>query len=39
MSDGKRFFIEGMHTTRLKLVKTKTIDLGVLVLCYQPEKN
>lgn len=33
---GKRFFIEGMGT-RLKLVKTQTLSLGVLVLYYQPE--
>jgi len=24
----KRFFKDGMHTTEMKLVKTKTLDLG-----------
>jgi len=28
MGSGKRFFKDGMHTTGLKLVKTKTLDLG-----------
>ena len=36
MGSGKRFFKEGLPTTRLKLVKTKTLDLGVMLLCYQP---
>jgi len=39
MGSGKRFFKDGMHTTKLKLVKTKTLDLGVMLLCYQPTKN
>ena len=39
MGSGKRFFKEGMDTTRLKLVKTKTFNLGVVLLCYQPAKN
>jgi dihydrofolate reductase len=38
MGSGKRFF-KGMHTTKLKLVKTKTFSLGVILLCYQPAKN
>jgi len=28
-----------MHTTGLKLVKTETLDLGVILLCYQPAKK
>jgi hypothetical protein len=39
MGSGKRFFKDGMHTTGLKLVKTKTLDLGVILLCYQPAKK
>jgi dihydrofolate reductase len=39
MGSGKRFFKERMDTTRLKLVKTKTFNLGVVLLCYQPAKN
>jgi dihydrofolate reductase len=33
---GKRFFKEGMPTTGLKLVETKTLGLGVMLLRYQP---
>jgi dihydrofolate reductase len=36
---GKRFFKEEMCTPGLKLVKTKTLDLGVILLCYQPKKK
>lgn len=36
MGSGKHFFKDGMHTTGLKLVKTKTLDKGVVLLCYQP---
>jgi len=36
---GKKFFREGMHTPNLKLVKTKTFPLGVMLVCYQPAKN
>lgn len=39
MGSGKRFFKDGMSTTGLKLVKTKTLDLGVILLCYQPAKS
>lgn len=39
MGSGKRFFKDGMHTAGLKLVKTKTLDLGVILLCYRPVKN
>ena len=33
---GKRFFKDGMDANKLKLVKTKPLDLGVVLLCYQP---
>ena len=36
---GKKFFREGMHTPDLKLVKTKTFPLGVMLVCYQPVKG
>jgi dihydrofolate reductase len=36
MGTGKRFFKEGMPITGLKLVETKTLDSGVMQLCYQP---
>ena len=36
---GKRFFRDGMHTPALKLVKTKTFPLGVMLVCYQPAKG
>jgi dihydrofolate reductase len=39
MGSGKPFFKDGMHMTRLKLVKTKTFSLGVILLCYQAPKN
>ena len=39
MGSGKRAFKDGMVTTKLKLVKTKTFSLGVILFCYQPEKN
>ena len=35
MGSGKRFFKEGMPTTKLKLVETQTLDLGVSLLRYQ----
>jgi dihydrofolate reductase len=38
MGNGKHFFKDGMHKG-LKLVKTKTLDLGVILHCYQPAKN
>jgi dihydrofolate reductase len=37
IGNGKRFFKDGMNTTGLKLVKTQTLDLGVMLLCYQPK--
>jgi dihydrofolate reductase len=39
MGSGKHFFKDGMHTTRLKLVKTKTLSLGVIALTYQPNRK
>ena len=36
---GKRFFKDGIVPTRLRLIKTKTLDLGVVLLCYEPAKN
>jgi dihydrofolate reductase len=39
MGSGKRFFMDGMATTKLTLVKTHTLDLGVVALCYRPGKH
>jgi hypothetical protein len=39
MGCGKRFFKEGMPTTKLKLIKTEPVGLGVIALYYQPSKN
>jgi dihydrofolate reductase len=36
MGGGKRFFKEGMLATKLKLVKTETLNSGVTLDCYQP---
>jgi dihydrofolate reductase len=36
---GKRFFKDGMDMTRLKLVESKTLSLGVVALCYQAAKK
>jgi dihydrofolate reductase len=35
MGAGKRFFKDGMVATKLKLVKTKILDSGVTLDCYQ----
>ena len=35
---GKRFFDDGMGLTRLKLVESKPISLGIVVLTYEPTK-
>ena len=35
---GKRFFKEGMGLTRLQLVESKPISLGVVALSYEPAK-
>jgi dihydrofolate reductase len=37
MGSGKRFFKEGIHTAGLKLIRTQTLDKGVILLCYQPQ--
>jgi dihydrofolate reductase len=39
MGSGKRFFKDGMATTKLNPVKTQTLNLGVLLDCYQPAKS
>jgi dihydrofolate reductase len=39
MGSGKRFFKDGMAATKLKLVRTKTLSVGVVLLCYQPARN
>jgi dihydrofolate reductase len=36
MGGGKRFFKDGMFATKLKLVKTETLNSGVTLDCYQP---
>ncbi len=36
MGSGKRFFKDGMHTSGLKLVQSRTLDLGVILLRYKP---
>ncbi len=35
MGSGKRFFKNEMKTSGMKLVKTQTLDKGVVLLCYQ----
>jgi dihydrofolate reductase len=35
LGSGKRLFRDGSHTTALKLVDTKTVGSGVLILIYQ----
>jgi dihydrofolate reductase len=39
IGSGRRFFKDGVSTTKLKLVKTETFPLGVVLLCYEPAKN
>lgn len=36
---GKRFFKEGMDTPGLELIQSKTLGLGVTLLCYQPARD
>ncbi len=36
LGKGKRLFKEGVDTTTLKLVDTKTTSMGVVILTYQP---
>jgi len=35
---GKRFFKEGMNVPGLKIMKTKTMEKGVVLYCYEPVK-
>ena len=37
MGRGKRFFKDGMGMTKLKLVESKTLTLGVMVMTYHPD--
>jgi dihydrofolate reductase len=39
VAHGKRLFTDGMDTTALKLVSSRTFDAGVIVLTYQPAQN
>ena len=39
MGRGKRFFRDEMVATKLKLVKTKTLNSGVILDCYQSATN
>jgi len=36
VGNGKRFFKEGMGMTKLKLVESKPLSLGVVLLRYEP---
>ena len=38
MGSGKHFFKEGTGLTKLKLVESKPINLGVVLLSYEPTK-
>ena len=38
VGSGKRFFKDGMAMTKLKLVDSKTLSLGVLALTYAPAR-
>jgi len=35
---GKRFFQDGTNLTKLKLVESKPISLGIILLTYEPAK-
>jgi dihydrofolate reductase len=39
MGRGRRFLTDGMPQTKLRLVESKTLSLGVLALTYQPDKK
>jgi dihydrofolate reductase len=39
MGSGKRFFKQGMPPTRLKLVESQPIDMGVVALTYQTDRR
>jgi dihydrofolate reductase len=38
VGSGKRFFKDGMGLTKLKLVESKPISLGIVLLTYEPTK-
>ena len=38
MGSGKRFFREGIGLTKLKLIESKPLSLGVVALSYEPAK-
>jgi dihydrofolate reductase len=39
MAGGKHFFKDGIPVAKLKLVKTQTLDNGVMLLCYEAAKK
>ena len=39
MGSGERFFKDDIGTTPLELIQTRTIDLGVTLLCYKPAED
>jgi dihydrofolate reductase len=39
MGKGRRFFTDGIPQTKLRLVESQTLSLGVLALTYQPDKK
>ncbi|HTI12249.1 MAG TPA: dihydrofolate reductase family protein [Puia sp.] len=38
MGEGKRFFKDGMHAMSLRLVRSQELDLGVMLVCYEPAR-
>jgi hypothetical protein len=38
VGSGKRFFKEGMGMARLKLVESRPLKSGVVLLSYEPKK-
>ena len=39
LGSGKRLFRDGSNTTALKLIETKSVGSGVLILTYQPARG
>ncbi len=39
MGKGRRFFTDGIPQTKLRLVESQTLSLGVLALTYQPDNK
>ena len=39
MGRGRRFFTDGIPQTKLRLVESQTLSLGVLALTYQPDNK